>query len=384
MGIFDKFKRNKKDETAAAAVAAAEDTAQDVGEEEEYLEPKAKPAKPDKKKNIFNTIGDITETVKGVKSSFDEVYSTWIKPIMDNRAQIKRRWNGLVTAISVIFFLLYVPILLFSKISKGLSLGWDIALYTCIGVYVAAVVVMLVITVASGKSTSTQASKRWRKASSVILFVVRIASFALSITAIVVSGSGESTALDTVLMVLAVTSIIFTSLSLIFGGAVGFFKWLISPAKIRRKFSFVAFEWKQSLDDGKRGQDKKCKKAYVKNADRVAECLDNYLLPTWGKAYIDTVDADKIEGVLNTLPEEERNICEWAIKDLFDYALTCKYVADNPCERLELEGDIVKERPPKRQKVDGGKGKGLLSLFKRKSTPDQAEDTQDAADGEEE
>lgn len=376
MGIF---KRKKKDETAVTAVVPVDDAVQIDNDDEveyidpkakvEYIEPKAKIEKQ-KKKNIFNTIGDITDMAKGFKSSFDEVYGTWIKPIMDNRAQIKRRWNGLVTAISVVFFLLYVPILLFTKISKGLSLGWDVALYTCIGVYVAAVLVMLAITIASGKSTSTQASKRWRRASGIVLFIVRIASFALSVTAIVVSGVGESAALDTVLMVLAITSIIFTSLSLVFGGAVGFFKWLISPAKIRRKFSFVAFEWKQTLDEGKREQDKKLKKAYAKNADKVALCLDSYLLPAWGKAYIDTIDGEKILHILATLPEDEKNLCEWIFKDMFDYAFACKYVAINPCDELSLEGDILKERAPKRPKAEQNNNI-FAALFKRKITPDQ-------------
>lgn len=370
MGIFDRIKRNKKGETAAA-VAPAEDTAKDIGEDEEVAERKGKQDKS--KKGLLDTIGDITDTVKGVKSTFDEVYTTWIKPIKDNWPHIKRRWNGLVTAISVVFFLLYVPILLFSKIAKGLSLGWDIALYTCIGVYVASVIVMVVITIASGKSTSTQASKHMHTAGKIILLVVRIASLALSITAIVISGSGQSSALDTILMVLAITSIIFTSLSLIFGGAVGFFKWLISPAKIRYKFSFVAFEWKQSLDEGKRNQDKKFVKAYAKNAERVALCLDNYLLPAWGKAYIDTVDEDKLEGVLNSVPEEDKNLCEWVIKDLFDYALTSKYVANNPCEKLALTGDIVKERPPKPQKAEKKDG-FFARLFNKKSSPDQTEE----------
>lgn len=379
MGIF---KKKKKDETAVTADTPVEDTKQ--GDEDvEYIESKLKPEKTDrqKKKNIFNTIGDITETVKGFKSSFDEVYSTWIKPVMDNRAQIKRRWNGLVTAISVIFFLLYVPILLFSKIAKGLSLGWDIALYTCIGVYVSAVIVMIVITIASGKSTSTQASKRWRKASGIILFVVRIASFALSITAIVISGSGESTALDTILMVIAITSIIFTSLSLVFGGAVGFFKWLISPAKIRRKFSFVAFEWKQTLDEGKREQDKRVKKAYAKYADRVAQCLDKYMLPALGKAYIDSVDGDKIAYILSNLPEEDKNVCEWAFKDMFEYAVACRYVAENPCDGLYLEGDISKERAPKRHNSEDGAGLGVFaSIFKRRQPAENTIELDDVDD----
>lgn len=369
MGIFDKFKNKNKEETAVA-VAPYEDSAKDIGEVE-FAEKKGRQDRD--KKGILDTIGGITETVKGVKSTFDEVYTTWIKPIKDNWPHIKRRWNGLVTAISVIFFLLYVPILLFLKIAKGLSLGWDIALYTCIGVYVASVIVMVLITIASGKSTSTQASKRMHAASKIILLIVRIASLALSITAIVISGSGESTALDTILMVLAITSIVFTSLSFIFGGVVGFFKWLISPAKIRYKFSFVAFEWKQSLDDGKRNQDKKFVKAYAKNAERVALCLDNYLLPAWGKANVDTVNGDKIESILLAIPEEDKNLCEWVIKDLFDYALTCKYVANNPCDKVALTGDILKERPPKPQKAEKKDG-FFAKLFNKKSSPDQTEE----------
>lgn len=376
MGIF---KKKKKDETAVTAVMPAEEKREEELAEVEYGEAKRPPAK--KKGFSLGQIGDVVDVVKGVKSSFDEVYSTWIKPIMDNRAQIKRRWNGFVTAISVLFFFLYVPFLLFSKIAKGLSLGWDIALYTCIGVYVAAVIVMVIITVASGKSTSTQASKRWRKASSVILFIVRIASFALSITAILVSGNGESTAFDTILMVLAITSIVFTSLSLIFGGVVGFIKWLISPAKIRHKFSFVAFEWKQTLDEGKREQDKKTKKAYAKNAEKVAECLDKYLLPEFGKGYVDSVDGDKIVHILNGLPEEDRNVTEWVVKDLFDYAHACGYVTVDPCEELALAGDIVRERPPKPQKQEGG-GSGWAALFRRKPKLKEPQPEEDDTDEE--
>ncbi len=373
MGIF---KRKKKKEAAVSAVATVEEQ---LTEEQDEVKPQ-----PEKKKFGLGQIGEVVEVVKGVKSSFDEVYNTWIKPIVDNRAQIKRRWSALVTAISVVFFLLYVPILLFSKIAKGLSLGWDVALYICIGIYVVAVAVMVIITVASGKSTSTQTSKRRHKAATVMLFVVRIASLALSITAILVSGKGESTALDTILMVLAITSIVFTSLSLIFGGAVGFVKWLISPAKIRRKFSFVAFEWKQTLDEGKREKDKKTGKAYAKHSDRVAACLDKYLLPTFGKAYIDTVDKDKLLFLLGQLPQEDINLTEWTIKDLFEYAFNCGYVADNPCEGLELTGDIAKEKPQKRKREEGTGFFGMLaSVFNKRGEKGTDSDVIEITDEEE-
>lgn len=352
MGIF---KREKKDETAVATVVEDVEKVDDA-----ELEVVQQKRQTEKKRGLFGQVGDVIDTVKGVKSSFDEVYSSWIKPIMDNRVQIKRRWNGLVTAISVIFFLLYVPILLFSKIAKGLSLGWDVALYTCISIYVIAVVVMLALTVASGKSSNTQASKRWRKASSIILFVVRLASLALSITAIFVSSEGESGTLDVILLVLAITSIIFTSLSLVFGGAVGFFKWLISPSKIKYKFAFVAFEWKQALDDGLREQDKRVKKAYLKNSARVGECLDKYFLPAWAKLYVNSLDGEKLNRVLEQVPECDKNLCCWVANDLFTYAKGCRYIEVNPCEEYNVHGDILKEKPVKVQRVEQKKKCGLL------------------------
>lgn len=384
MGIFKRKK--KKDETAVTAVVPAQidKIERPETEEDDRVEiiAQSAPIKPAKKKGFFNQIGDAVDVAKGIKSSVDEIYGTWIKPIMDNRVQIKRRWNALVTAISVIFFLLYVPILLFSKIAKGLSLGWDIALYTCIGVYVIAVIVMVIITVAMGRTTSTQSSKRWRKASGIILFVVRIASFAMSITAIAVSGSGESTALDVILMVLAIVSIVFTSLSLIFGGAVGFFKWLISPAKIKRTFSFVALEWKQALDDGLREQNKHEKKSYNKYRDKVAACMDGYLLPELGKAYINTISGEKLTRALDGVPLEDRNLTEWIVKEVFAYSVGCGYSAENPCDGLDLDGDIVKEKPVKQQKTERDKGR-FASLFKRRAAPQPEEDNDDGENEEE-
>ncbi len=360
MGIFN-FKRKKAEEETAAAAASAEKEEEQDEERGEYAE--QKPAA--KKKNIFSTIGDAVDVAKGLKSSVDEIYGTWLKPIMDNRAQIKRRWNGLVTAVSVMFFLIYVPILLFNKIYKGLSLGWDIALYVCIGVYIVMLATLIAVTVATGNSTSTEAAKQRKKAAKIVLFVVRLASLAMAITAICISGNGKSTALDTIALVFATVSLVFSALSLVFDGAVGFFKWLISPAKMRYKFSFVAFEWLQSVDEGKREQSRLVKKLLSKNRKRIAACLDNYLLPAFGKAYIDAVDADKLVYVLGNLPDEDKNLTGWIIKDLFDYAFGCGYVKENPCEGLELELFMEQEKPPKAE-GEGALNK-LTSFFRRRT-----------------
>ncbi|MGN0807064.1 MAG: hypothetical protein ACI4MN_01270 [Candidatus Coproplasma sp.] len=376
MSIFDKFKRNKDDEAAVSSVQNAEEESGDV-EFSEHNE------KQDKSKK--SSVKKVVDAIDVAKNAYTDVvepfYVSWIKPIRDNWPQIKRRWNALVTIVSIVFFLLYVPMLLFTKIANGLSLGWDIALYVCLGVYVVSFIIMIAVYIASSKSASTKASKRRKRAFKVIMLVLRIASVALSITAIAVSGVSEYIVLDTILLVIAITSIVFTSLSLVFDGLIGFIKWLVSPAKKRRKFSFVAFEWKQALDEGRREQNKKAKKAYDKNSARVAECLDNHLLPFFGKAYIDAIDGNNIKSFLETLPEDDKNVCEWVFKDMFEYAVICNYIKKNPCKGLGLSGDIAKEKPPKRKK-EGGRLSRFKSLFKRKEkVAETEEDEEDVTDG---
>lgn len=376
MSIFDKFKRNKDDETAISSANNAVEESDGV----EFYEHNDKQEKGKK-----NSVKKVVDAIDVAKNAYTDVvepfYVSWIKPIRDNWPQIKRRWNALVTIVSIVFFLLYVPMLLFTKIANGLSLGWDIALYTCLGVYVVSVIIMVSVYIASSKSASTKASKRRKIAFKIIMLVLRIASVALSITAIAVSGVSEYIVLDTILLVIAITSIVFTSLSLVFDGLIGFIKWIISPAKKRRKFSFVAFEWKQALDEGRREQSKKVKRAYEKNSSKVAECLDNYLLPFFGKAYIDTIDGNGIKSFLETLPEDDKNVCEWVFKDMFEYAIISNYIKKNPCKGLGLSGDIAKEKPPKRKK-EGGRLNRFKSLFKRKEKAVEEEDEEDLTDSE--
>lgn len=369
MGIFKRRKEKDKqnEEVAVTSVVPAKEQGEERQSVEEFIDSKQQEKKKPNMKQIVGTVVDVIDVGKDAyKKWVDPIIMNYIKPIFDNRAHIKRRWGMLVTTISVIFFLLYVPILLFSKIAKGLSLGWDIALYVCIGVFVASVIVMVIILTISGRSTNTKTAKRCRKASSIILFVVRIASVALSITAICISGNGKSSALDTILLVLAIVSIVFTAISLIFGGIVGFFKWLISPPKIKYRFSLVALEWKQRVDEGKREQSKAVKRSYYKNRDKVEACLDNYLLPTFGKTYINLIDGEKLMAMMDNIPEEDKNLTEWIVKEIFSYAKTCGYLSADPCDGLALEGDVLQEKPPK-QENDNVLGR-LASFFKKKNS----------------
>lgn len=296
-------------------------------------------------KSLFKTIGGVIDTVNVAMPKVTDFYINWIKPIWTNRAQIKRRINAVTTAISLIFFLIYVPLLLFGKIAEGLHLGWAVALYVCVGVYFVMLVVLLGVALGTGRSNTTEADKKKKLAYRIVLLVVRVLSLAVSITAVIISANAEASPLNTLAMVVAIISIIFSLIPIIFGGMAGFVRWLISPASatVKHPLSFVALEWNQMLIDND-NLSKGLKKAYKKHGTRVDGCLDKYILPALGKNMIKSIDGDDVEEMLSTVPEKDLNLTEWAVKSIFAYAESNGYIDENPCEELNLHGDIELER----------------------------------------
>ena len=314
--------------------------------------------KPEKqsRQSFFKRFNGLLDTAKGGVDTINEFYTSWIKPIYDNRAQIMRRLNAVSTAISIIFFLMYIPFLLFGKLYKDLALGWDIALYSCIGVYLLTLLVLLIVTIASGRINTTTMAKRRKSATKIILLVVRIASLAIAITALVISSAngsedGRGAVADTIAIVFAVMSIIFSALPLVFGGLGGFIKWLISPPKAKYKFNFVALEWYSSLSSEKQ-VNKNLKRAVKRYGEKFSFILDNYFLPVLGKRLIDTVDRTMLTKLLDGIPEEDLNTAEWMVKEIFDYAEECGYIKVNPCGEMELEGELDLDNKSKKRPVE--------------------------------
>lgn len=363
----------KKKPTEESAVALATVSEETVPEEDSS-------EKKQSRQSLIKTITGAVDTARNVGNFAAEVYNDWIKPIRDNWPQIKRRMSVITTLISIIFFILYVPFLLFSKLSKDLSLGWDVALYVCIGVYVLTIIALLIVTLASGKSNSVAMEKKRKKISKIILFIVRLAALAIGITALIISameGSSDtqSAVIDTIAIIFAVMSIIFAAFPLIFGGIGGFVKWLISPAKIKFKFSFVVLEWYQSFIS-EHQIEKNMKKTAKKYGERIASCIDVYFLPALGDKYIKSVDDHAIAKMLDGVPAEDTNICEWITKRVFDFAEDCGYVDTNPCDKMELYGDISKENKVKKGSNDDKPSAmdKLFSFFNRKSKKKEIKD----------
>lgn len=346
------MKKKELEEEIALTVAPA--VADDEADEDERDFKESKVSEKQSKQSFIKRFNGLLDTAKGGVDMVNEFYTSWIKPVYDNRAQIKRRLNAVSTAISIVFFLMYIPFLLFSKLYKDLALGWDIALYACIGVYLLTLFVLLVVTVASGKVNTTAMAKRRKSASKVILLTVRVASVAIAITALVISSvngteDGRAAVADTIAIIFAVMSIIFSALPLLFGGIGGFVKWLISPAKKPKfKFNFVALEWYSSLSADEQ-MSKSLKKAVRRYGERIGYLLDNYFLPPLGNKLMTAVDRLALTKLLESIPDEDVNLAEWMVKEIFDHAEECGYIKVNPCGEMELEGDLELEAKPKKK-----------------------------------
>lgn len=295
-----------------------------------------------------------------------------IKSVYANRAQIKRRLNFVGTIGSICFTLLYVAFMIFSGITKITSLASQVIIYTIIGVYAALTVAVIVFSIVSSRSSTTKNVKKKNNTLKILRYVTRVVSLIMGITAIVISAiSGTddsmSIALNTVATIVSIVFVIFSALPLIFGGFGGLARWLLSPTKIRRRFSFVVLEWFQLLvsDNGNHKTIKKVSKEYVEDIGRI---VDGNLLPSLGRKYIQTITVSNIYSALELVPEEDKAVTEGVLKNVFGYAEECGYVNVNPCKDMNLEGSIeVAEKPKKpslKEKIGKKLGKGIInSIF---------------------
>ena len=295
-----------------------------------------------------------------------------LKSVYANRAQIKRRLNFVGTIGSVVFTLLYVAFMIFSGITKITSLASQVIIYTIIGVYAALTIAVIVFSLVATRSSTTKNVKKKNNTLKILRYVTRVVSLIMGITAVVisaVSGADDSMsiALNTIATIVSIVFVIFSALPLIFGGFGGLARWLLSPTKIKRRFSFVVLELYQLLisDNGNIKSVKKVSKEYVEDIGRI---VDGNLLPSLGRKYIQTITVSNIYSALELVPEEDKAVTEGVIKNVFSYAEECGYVNVNPCKDMNLVGSIEVEEKPKKvslkEKIGKKLGKGIInSIF---------------------
>lgn len=321
------------------------------------------------KVNVRHTI-TAEETFTLAKDVFD--IRCFIKNVYHNRAVISRRLNIVALLIGFIFTLLYAAYVLFVSFSQKLGLGREIFLIVLFGVYFVLLITLFIIFLCSSRSNTKNVFKL-KRALKIFKVLLRLASLAISITAIVYAVQSEaldySVAVDIVIIVFSIIMIILQLVPLLFGGTARLARWLISPVKIKYRFSSVVLEWYELLVSGtaEGGAVKKVSKRYFEDIGGV---IDNYLIPVLGKKYITSIKPSNLINAANGAGESDRPVVEGVLKNVFAYATECGYVIFDPCRDLNFEGSVEEEeKPPKKtfkmRLLNYGlkKGKNMLEKF---------------------
>ena len=257
-----------------------------------------------------------------------------------------------------------------------LSLAADIVLYSLLGVYAVLFIVLLVLSLCSIHATAKNI-KRFKLTLSYFRLAVRLCSVAITIVALVYAMGGEYSAkhiaVDIVLIILSIICLIVQVIPLLFGGLGKLARWLLSPVKVKQRFSTVALEWyEQTLTAGSdKASVKKVSKKYY---DSIGLCLDTFIIPAMGKKYITSIKPAQVLGLVDGAADADKPLVEGILKNIFNYATECGYVTFDPCRDLNLEGSIEEEEKKPatvKSKIMGlGKkiGMSLLDKYIDKST----------------
>ncbi len=307
----------------------------------------------EEKVSVRHTI-NAEETFTLAKDVFD--LRCFIKNVYANRAVIARRLNVLTLTVSTVFMMLYSAYVLFTSLTRKLAVQLEIALYSMLGVY-GALFIALIIVYACSTRANTKSMVKYKRVLNVFKLLVRLTSVAISITAIVfANGSGDMTAqnaaVQILIVVFSVITVIVQVIPLLFGGTGKLVRWLLSPVKVKTRFSKVLLEWYELAVSGS-AREGAVKKVSSKYFDDIGVLIDNYLVPVAGKKYISTFKSVTLLNLVERAPEEDKPILEGVLKNVFSYAEECGYITFNPCRDLPFEGSVEVEEKPARQTMKG-------------------------------
>lgn len=305
----------------------------------------------EEKVSVRHTI-NAEETFTLAKDVYD--IRSVIKNVYNNRAVIARRLNILTLSISLVYTLLYVAYILCTGLLNKLSLGAEITVYCILGVYAVLFITVSIISLCQADAKAKNI-KKYNAVLSYFRFAVRLLSLAITITALIFAVSGgeyaaKYIAVDILLIIFSVICMIFQIIPLVFGGFGRLARWLLSPVKVKYRFSAVALEWYELAvtADGSR---KNVKRVSQKYYDEIGVCLDNFLIPAFGRKYISAIKSAHILSVAESAADEDKQLVEGIMKSIFGYAAECGYITFDPCKDLEFEGSIEEEPQKKSVKT---------------------------------
>lgn len=303
---------------------------------------------PEEEKTAIRHTINAEETFTLAKDVFD--IRCLIKNVYNNRAVISRRINICTLSVSLVFTLLYVAYMLFLGVLNKLTLFAEVALYCLLGVYGVLFITLLILTLCAVRA-KTKSVKKLNKALSVIRLTVRLVSIVITIVAFVfaIRGGDDSAkfiAFNVVLIIFSIICFVVQMIPVMAGGTGKLARWLLSPVKVKYRFSTVALEWYElAVTDS--GDSKTVKRVSEKYLDEIGRCLDNFLIPAFGKKYINAIKSSAVLNVVDRAAAEDRALTEGVLKNIFAYATECGYVTFDPCRDLKFEGSIEEEEKSK-------------------------------------
>ncbi|MDE6356394.1 MAG: hypothetical protein K2L67_04030 [Clostridia bacterium] len=333
----------------------------------------------EEKVNIRHTI-TAEETFTLAKDVFD--IRCFIKNVYANRAVIARRLNIISLLISFVFTALYTAFVLFTSVTRKLEFKTEITLYVFLGVYAVLFIAMIIAAVCSARA-NTKSVHRAKLTFKVFKLLVRIASIIISIAALVLSAVGgalsaQNIGLNIVVTTFSIIMLVLQVIPLLFGGAGKLVRWLLSPVKIKYRFSTVVVEWYTLAVSGNpTGSVKKVSSKYF---DDIGALIDVKLIPALGKKYITAIKPVQLINLVNRTSEADRAITEGVLKSVFSYATECGYVTFDPCRDLNFEGSVEEEEKPPKPTMKGrllniGKkiGKSMLDKYIESESKSEAD-----------
>lgn len=290
------------------------------------------------------------ETFTLAKDVFD--LRCFIKNIYANRAVIARRLNILTLSVSAVFTALYAAYVLFSALTQKLQVAASVVLYVFLGVYAALLAVLLIVGFCSNRAKAKNVIGV-KRTLAVFKILVRLTSIAISVAAIVFSNFGSETAggiaIKIVIIALSIIMLIIQTIPLLFGGFGKMVRWLLSPVRIKYRFSAVVLEWYELAVSGNaKGAVKKVSSRYF---DDIGALIDNYLIPALGKKYINSIKPASLLNLVDKAEESDKPVLEGVLKNVFAYAAECGYVTFDPCKDLKFEGSVEEEEKPARKTI---------------------------------
>lgn len=291
-----------------------------------------------------------------------------LKNVYNNRAVILRRLNILSLSVSFVFTLFYCAYILFFKMTNKLvlPLSAQVTLFALLGAYCALMLIMLIVTLcASRGGAKAKNVHKINKFLKILRLVIRLSSLAIAICALAlntVAGSVDSgnLAIETLVIVFSIVLMTIQLIPLFGGGLAGIARWVISPVKAKRAFSFVLLEWYELVSSGNSESDS-IKKVSHKYIDDIGVCIDNFLIPQLGKKKINSVKISMILNVIDKAEENDKELVEGILKNVFGYAAECGYVTVDPTKDLNLTGSIDEQQKAPRLTIK----QRLLGVGKR-------------------